>query len=118
MFRPLRIFSSSYNPHRARQVTLCFWLGRSLRVGAVTGSGLVVAGGAADYEIVGFDPLVVAAADGYEAPSIMSIGDVGGVIVAVPFPDVVEFASVHGGSAFEAAAVADGHCEALGGLAG
>ena len=81
------------------------------RVGAVAGVGLVAVGGSSDYEILGLEPFVVVAADSGE------IADVGPATVAVPFLDVVEFASVHGGTALEASAVSDGDCEALGNVA-
>ena len=71
---------------------------------------MVSVGGGSDYEVFGFEPLVVAAAHGDEVIQI------GPATVAVPLLDVVEFAAVHGGSAFEASAVSDGHREPLGGV--
>jgi len=63
-----------------------------------------------DCEVVGFEPFVVAAADGDE------VVDVGGSSVSVPLLHVVEFASVHGCAAFEASPVPDCDSEALGGV--
>ncbi len=83
----------------------------SWRVGSGAGLGLVAVGGSSDYEVVGFYPFVVAAADGDE------VVDVGGSLVAVPLGHVVEFASVHGLAALEAATVPDSYGEALGGVA-
>lgn len=71
---------------------------------------MVAVGGAGDYEVLGFEPLVVFAADGDQ------VVDVGAAVVAVPFLDVVEFAAVYGGVAFEASSVADGYGQALGGV--
>ena len=71
---------------------------------------MVAVGGSPDYEVVGFEPFVVAAADGYE------VIHVGPAAVAVPFLDVVEFASVHGSAAFETSPVPHGHREPLGGV--
>ena len=72
------------------------------------GSGLVAVGASPDYEVVGLQPPVVPAADGDK------IVDVGSATVAVPFADVVEFASVHRGTAFEASAVSYGNRQSLG----
>lgn len=54
---------------------------------------------------------MVVAANGDE------VVDVGGPSVSVPFLHVVEFGSVHGCAAFEAAAVSDRYCESLGRVA-
>ena len=77
---------------------------------AGAGSGLVAVGGPSDYEVAGFQTLVVTAADGDQ------VVDIGGATVAVPFSDVVEIASVHGSAAFEASSVADGHGQSLRGI--
>lgn len=52
--------------------------------------GLVVVGRTGNYEVLGFEPLVVFAADGDQ------VVDVGVAVVAVPLLDFVEFAAVHG----------------------
>ena len=52
--------------------------------------------GSANHEVLRFEPFVVAAAYGDQ------IIDVGGAMVAAPFLDVLEFASMHGGAAFVA----------------
>ena len=87
------------------------WL-RWFPIRSLTGSGLgsVAVGGSVYYEVLGIEPVVVAPADGDE------IVDIGGSSVSVPFLHVVEFASMHGGAAFEASAVPDGDRQSLGGV--
>ena len=74
----------------------------------VAGVGLVAGGVSPDGEVLGFEPFVVAAADGDQ------VVDVGRATVFMPFLYVVEIASVHGGAALEAASVSRSHREALG----
>ena len=77
-------------------------------MGSGAGLGLVPVGSSAHYQVVGLQPLVVAATHRDQ------VVDVGGSSVSVPFLHVVEFASVHGCAALETASVPDRYCESLG----